>query len=308
MLEFPGAFLEHCSASATDGQTLASSFLRETPSLETLRLTHVDRPIVSEDTRNLSLKTLQTGCYYSGDIIFLQDLLSSSSSSDFSSSPSSSSSSSSSSSPLFPSVPAFPSGTHRLENLHLTDIPRRLHDRAVVDFMGVDDEWRTNLGRVALRDVAPHLKTLTYLGFEPARDPAERRALSHILPHAGAALERLVTGLNGFTGSMLELLAELPHLQYLRLVRSAHTPATDTSEHVWTFAELAKHIAALLDHPEREPQRSLKIDVEVRGSLHKYDCAQRTARTAFEEIVMVDGVEVWLLYYPDRPYKAYPAM
>lgn len=172
--------------------------------------------------------------------------------------------------------------------------------------MGIDDEWRTNLGRV-LRDVAPNLETLTYLGFEPERDPAEQRALSHILPHA-RALERLVTGLNGFTASMLELLAELPHLQYLRLVRSAHTPANDTSEHVWTFAELAEQIAALLTHPEREPHCSLRIDVEVRGSLHKYDCAQRTARTAFEETIMADGVEVWLLYYPDRPYKAYPAL
>ena len=56
---------------------LASSFLRETPSLEVLRLTHVDRPIVAEDTRNLSLTTLQTGCYYSGDLFFLQDILSS---------------------------------------------------------------------------------------------------------------------------------------------------------------------------------------------------------------------------------------
>lgn len=284
---------------------LASSFLRETPSLEILRLTHVDRPIVAEDTRNLSLTTLQTGCYYSGDLFFLQDILSSFSS--YISSSTSSSSSSSSSSPLFPSSPVFPSGTHRLQNLHLTDIPRRLHDRSVADSMGIDDEWRTNLGQV-LRDVAPHLKTLTYLGFEPAHDPAERRALSHILPHAGAALERLVTGLNGFTASMLELLAELPHLQYLRLVRSAHTPAIGSSEHAWTFAELARQIAALLDHPEREPQRPLRIDVEVLGSLHKYDCAQRTARTAFEEIIMVDTVEVWLLYYPDRPYKAYPAL
>ncbi|GAA5984036.1 hypothetical protein JCM10908_006022 [Rhodotorula pacifica] len=206
-------------------------FLQEMPSLETLRLSHVDRPVM-DSQRNLSLTTLQTGCYYSGDVLFLQSLV---------------------------------SGTQRLRDLHLTDIPRRLHDRAFPGMMAAHDEWRTNMGWV-LDGVIPNLRSLTYLGYEPFQDDAESRALSHLLPGA-VSLERLVTGLHGFTNAMLELLIESPQLQYLRLVRSAHTPATDIPEHLWTFEELTDQIAALLALPERPTGLPLLIEVEVQGSL-----------------------------------------
>ncbi|GAA5875499.1 hypothetical protein JCM3774_003650 [Rhodotorula dairenensis] len=242
-------------------------FLNEMPSLETLRLTHVERPVIGSK-RKLSLTTLQVACYYSGDVLFVQNLV---------------------------------SGTHRLRHLHLTDTPPYLHDR--IDAVEVDDEWRTNLGRV-LGSVMPELHTLTYLSPELYADDANLRALTHLLPGA-VALERLVTGWYSFCESMLKLLAGLPQLRYLRMFRSPSTPANDVPEYLWTFEGLAEQVAALLSHPDRDPFRPLRIDVDVPGTLRKYDCAQRTARAAFERAMPV-GVEVWLLYYPDRPYKAYP--
>lgn len=235
------------------------------PSLETLRLTHVERPVIGNE-RNLPLTTLQAVCFYSGDVLFLHNLV---------------------------------SGPHRLRHLHLTDTPPGLHTR--IDAMEVEDQWRTNLGGV-LGDVTPKLHTLTYLGREYCEDDADRRALTHLLPGA-VALERLVTGLYSFSEPMLQLLTGLPQLRYLRIIRSARTPANDVPEYLWTFDNLADQVEALLSHADREPHRTLRIDVEVEGPLCKYDRAQRTARAAFERTL---GVEVWLLYYPGRPYKVYP--
>ncbi|GAA6026009.1 hypothetical protein JCM8202_000005 [Rhodotorula sphaerocarpa] len=121
-------------------------------------------------------------------------------------------------------------------------------------------------------------------------------------------LEHLVTGLHAFVDEIFPNLVSCVNLRHLELVRSQNAPASDSGQSsYWSFRALAEQVARLVALDERTAE-SLRIDVEVRGSLRKYDCAQRLAREAFATALAEQPgrVEVWLWYYPGRPFNAFP--
>lgn len=122
-------------------------------------------------------------------------------------------------------------------------------------------------------------------------------------------VEYLETGALAFTDEDFEQLPKLVRLRNLRLVRPAATPANDSDPVYWSFDALAEQTAALLDSDERDGE-PLRIDVQVEGTLAKYDIAQRSARRAFEHAMRglptaVFVLEVRLLFYA-KPYIAFP--
>lgn len=151
------------------------------------------------------------------------------------------------------------------------------------------------------------LTTLTCRGEEYRRSQVDDRTLWYILPGA-FSLEHLVTGLHAFVDEIFPNLVSCVNLRHLELVRSQNAPASDSGQSsYWSFRALAEQVARLVALDERTAE-PLRIDVEVRGSLRKYDCAQRLAREAFAMALAEQPgrVEVWLWYYPGRPFKAFP--
>ncbi|GAA5915010.1 hypothetical protein JCM5296_003830 [Sporobolomyces johnsonii] len=135
--------------------------------------------------------------------------------------------------------------------------------------------------RQVLVPIAASLLSLTCTFDDaPFTDPTQH-LLFHVLPFA-PNLRYLHTGADAVTDPILSFLPSLLRLEYLSLVRTAHAQPSDHDRSYWRWPELAQQVAALQLRPGREGRR-LRVEIEVEGSLRKYDVAQRSSKAAFEE-------------------------
>ncbi|BGO91737.1 hypothetical protein NBRC10512_006219 [Rhodotorula toruloides] len=240
--------------------------LQDVPTLEVLRLPHVDNPSIVHETA-LDLTTLQLAIFFEYDNLLLHNLL---------------------------------PRAKRLRNLHLTDVPKHVHARMEHE----PPELLANLPSV-LADFLSQITSFSWL-------LVPRTGQLDILPQLLERLKQvryLETGLGAFRDATFEHLPKLVHLRNLRLVRHADTPAHDRDSPYWSFEALAEQTALFLNNDERDGQ-VLRIDVQVEGTLAKYDVAQRSARKSFEQAMQGLPTAVYLLeirlHFYQKPYIAFP--
>ncbi|GAA5950717.1 hypothetical protein JCM21900_000490 [Sporobolomyces salmonicolor] len=129
--------------------------------------------------------------------------------------------------------------------------------------------------------VAASLRSLTCTFDDAPFTNPTQHLLFHVLPCA-PNLRYLHTGADAVTDPILSFLPSLLRLEYLSLVRTAHALPSDLDRSYWRWPGLAQQVAALQLRPERKGRR-LRVEIEVEGSLRKYDVAQRSSKAAFDE-------------------------